>query len=62
MNNPKAIIQPPNKDNITYHLMPFQSLEHTLSAIVEQRKKDYPRTIIYCLTLEDVADAYLYFQ
>lgn len=65
MKNPKMVVIPPNKDNIKYCVSRFKSIEENFGILAEelkQKRTDFPRTIIYCRSMDDCATIYLYFQ
>ena len=65
MIDPVMIVLPPCKPNITYEVKPYISLEHNFKPLIQQLQSDrlnFPRTIIYCRSMEDCSNIYLYFQ
>jgi ATP-dependent DNA helicase RecQ len=65
MINPMTIVLPPCKNNISYKVLPFESLTSNFMPLVEQLKAErnsFPRTIVYCRKMEDCANLYLFFQ
>ena len=65
MKDPVSIILPPCKENIFYRLSSFVSLEENFSEMLDCIRKErdfFPRTIIYCRTMEDCSNLYLFFQ
>lgn len=65
MKKPTAIILPPCKANLSYSRSQFISIESNFTSVLEKLKKErtnFPRTIIYCRTMEDCANLYIFFQ
>ena len=65
MKKPTMIVIPPNKDNVKYCVSQFKSLEDNFGNLVEElrlKRLNFPRTIIYCQSMDDCASTYLYFQ
>ncbi len=65
MKTPITIVIPPNKDNVRYCLSSYESLEANFKMIADgliKHQAEYPRTIVYCRSMEDCANLYLFFE
>ena len=59
LKNPIMIVQPPCKSNLMYCVTKFLSIETNFTPLLEKLRKErvmFPRTIIYCRTMEDTAN------
>lgn len=65
MKSPTSIVLPPCKPNLTYKVLNYISIEENFQPVLEglrSLRTKYPRTIVYCRTMEECANLYLYFQ
>ena len=65
MKKPAVIVLSPSKPNLTYSVSKYTSIEDNFTGLLEQLRSErdqYPRTIVYCRTMEDCANLYLFFK
>ena len=65
MKDPTMVVLAPCKPNLFYKVLPFVSIECNFTPMLEKLMKErvsFPRTIIYCRTMDDCANLYLFFQ
>lgn len=65
MKKPTMVVIPPSKDNLKYCVSGYKSLGDNFGYLLEglrQQRLDFPRTIIYCRSMDDCANVYLLFQ
>ena len=65
MENPVAVVLSPCKDNISYYVSEYKSIDETFLPLLQQltvMRSSCPRTIIYCRTYQDCSSLYLFFK
>jgi ATP-dependent DNA helicase RecQ len=65
MKNPTTVVLSPCKLNLSYQVLPFTSIEDNFTPMLENLRnlrKSFPRTIIYCRTMDHCANLYIFFQ
>ncbi|XP_019861292.1 PREDICTED: uncharacterized protein LOC105315307 isoform X1 [Amphimedon queenslandica] len=65
LKNPVMIVQPPCKPNLMYKVGNFVSIEANFTPVLDNLRREraaYSRTIIYCRTMDDCANLYLFFE
>ena len=65
LKHPTMIVQSPCKPNVLYSFSDFVSIETNFSPILQNLRKErvnYPRTIVYCRTMTDTANLYIFFE
>ena len=65
MKQPSTVIMPPNKDNVKYRVKPYTSIEDIFQGYANDliiQREEFPRMIIYCRSIDDCANLYLFFE